>query len=221
MNVKICHISDTHTLPFKIEPADILVHSGDALNSGKFKDLVTFRLQLEEIKEHFKHIVYVPGNHDWELQYKPKESEEFLQSTVPNLVVLHEKSIELMGLKFYGTAYQPFFCNWAFNVQYPKDLKEIYERIPDDTQVLVTHCPPYGILDHVINRWNPNGEHVGSKELADELPRLKALKLHMFGHIHYSSGMKLIDGVEYSNGAICDEAYLAVNKPNVIELEIK
>ena len=87
-----------------------------------------------------------------------------------------------------------------------------YANIPDDVEVLITHCPPKGILDKLRTK------ELGSPELAYQYPRLTKLKAHLWGHIHYSYGLLNKDGVYYSNAAICNEAYEAVNKENVIEL---
>jgi len=212
MSIKICHISDTHLRDFNPESADILCHSGDALNYGNFEELTKFRKQLADIHKNYTYIVYVPGNHDRWLESSMDYSVDFLREEVPNIHVLHNSSIELNGLKFYGTADNPVFCNWAFN-KYPEELMQSYANIPDDVEVLITHCPPKGILDSVY------GKSVGSPELAYQYPRLKNLKAHLWGHIHYSYGKEMINGIQYSNAAICNESYLAVNEANIIEVE--
>lgn len=217
MSIKICHISDTHLRDFNPEPADILVHSGDALNSGSKTDLIEFRQQLVRIKDNYSDIVFVAGNHDWEFQHRPEESKAFLKELIPNIHVLQNESIELFGLKFYCSSDQPIFYDWAFNKS-SHELLHSYSNIPEDIDVLVTHCPPKGTLDYVINKWNPKGQNVGSQELAIHIPRLKQLKAHLYGHIHYGYGMKEQNGVVYSNASICDEQYRAVNKGNIIEL---
>lgn len=215
--VKLVHISDTHLRDLNVEDGDILIHSGDALNAGSFEELIKFKEQLMAIKDKYKHIIFVPGNHDFIFEDSFFTACVFLQQDIDNLIILNNTSVEIEGIKFYGTPDQPFFYDWAFN-KLPDELKKSYANIPEDTQVLITHCPPKGILDYVCNQFNPNGSNVGSMELLQELPRLKQLKMHMFGHIHYSYGVKLLDGVQYSNGAICDERYVAVNRANIIEL---
>lgn len=210
--VKIVHLSDTHLRPFNPEPGDILVHSGDALNYGNLEELTKFRSQLEAVHKNYKHILFIAGNHDRIFEEAPSLAEEFLLEKIPNLHILNNKSIELEGLKFYGESSQPFFCNWAFNVEDTHKLYDIYAQIPDDVNVLITHCPPKGILDSVY------GESVGSIELKAHLPRLKQLKAHLWGHIHYSYGLEQVNGIYYSNAAACNEEYIAVNKENVIEL---
>lgn len=212
----ICHISDTHLRPFpELPEADILIHSGDALNGGSISELDKFRKQIEAIQSKYKHILFTPGNHDRIFEQNYKVAEEFLYETIPNILILHNQEWKHPALpyKFYGTADQPEFCNWAFNKD-PEELINSYSKIPDDTDILITHCPPHGTLDYTMR-----GEHVGSKELQFELLRLKNLKLHMFGHIHYSYGQIQLNGVKYSNGAICGENYQPINEPRILELD--
>lgn len=211
--LKLVHVSDTHLKPFNPEPGDILIHSGDALNYGDLNELYKFSNQLSAVAPAYKHVILVAGNHDRIFEEAPELAIELLKETIPNLHVLHNQSIELEGLKFYGTSDNPFFCNWAFN-KYPEELMQSYANIPDDVHVLITHNPPKGILDKLYEK------SLGSPELTHQLPRLTKLKAHLWGHIHYSYGQVTIDGVQYSNAAICDESYTAVNKANIIELDI-
>jgi Icc-related predicted phosphoesterase len=94
-------------------------------------------------------------------------------------------------------------------------LAERWALIPQDTQILVTHGPPYGILDEV-----PRGEKVGCQDLLDKVVELgqKQLKLHVFGHIHYSYGSYYMGAVQYVNAAVCNESYRPVNPPIVVEI---
>jgi Icc-related predicted phosphoesterase len=212
--LKLVHISDTHLREFNIEPGDILVHSGDALNYGDMQDLIQFRIQLEKIEENYNLIIFVPGNHDRIFENNFDLAVNFLKETIPNIEVLHNRALEYKGLKFYGTADQPKFCDWAFNKS-SKDLDISYAKIPDDVEVLITHCPAKGIRDMVY------GKSVGSFELATCLPNLKKLQAHLFGHIHYSAGLDKVNDIWYSNGSMVDERYVLVNKENIIELEVK
>lgn len=216
--ISIVHISDTHLKPFpELEKADILIHSGDALNYGNLEELIKFRDQLKAISQNYSHVIFVPGNHDRIFEEDFHLAEGLLKETVSNLTILHNSSVQILGFNFYGTADQPEFCNWAFN----KDRHELiqsYSNIPENTNILITHCPAYGMLDIICNAKPPQGIHVGSNELQYKLQELKNLKLHCFGHIHFSSGLSNINDIYYSNGAICDEQYIPTNKGNLIEL---
>lgn len=214
MPLTICHISDTHLQALPVEPADILVHSGDFLNYGAMEELVQFRNQLEKVKDKFDKIILVAGNHDEIFETNPHTSKSFLLETIPNLVYLHHETYEYKGYKIFGTPWQPFFNNWSFNVKDNLELYEKYLQIPEDTQILITHCPAEGILDRTHDM-----KKVGSKALKLALLQLKELKAHMFGHIHYSYGVDYISDVQYSNGAICGEDYKPTNKPRIITLD--
>lgn len=210
----IHHISDTHLQEFETISSDILIHSGDCLNSGSFDELIKFRTQLEKVKDKHELIILCPGNHDWAFEPKTfNQARDFLQETIPNLKVEYHGGFKYKEYNFFCSSWQPFFCNWNFNVKDNLDLLELYEQIPKDVDILITHCPAKGILDYV-----PRGGNVGSKALQRVLPELKQLKAHFYGHIHYSAGLQSINGIYYSNGAICNENYKAVNKGNIIEL---
>jgi len=96
---------------------------------------------------------------------------------------LENSGVEIDGVKFWGSPWQPEFFNWAFNLPRGRRLAEIWALIPDDTEVLITHTPPYGILDRV-----DSGEHVGCEDLRRALQRVKP-KVHVFGHIHEDRGV--------------------------------
>jgi Icc-related predicted phosphoesterase len=99
------------------------------------------------------------------------------------------------------------------------ELREKWRMIPADTEVLITHCPPHGILDEVTHKnWT---EHTGCEELrrrVEETARLGSLKLHVFGHIHCGYGTHEEFGVKFVNASNCDEAYEPSQPPMVVEL---
>jgi Icc-related predicted phosphoesterase len=78
----------------------------------------------------------------------------------------------------------------SFHLHKTDDFKAIYGRVPRDTEILLTHTPPYGVLD--ITR---RGDHAGCKTLSATLGELKQCKLHVFGHIHEAHG-----GLIHSDG---------------------
>ena len=91
--------------------------------------------------------------------------------------------------------------------------EQLYTAIPEDTDVLVTHTPPYGILDR-------DGSILyGSRVLLERVRTIRP-RLHLFGHIHKSQGITS-DGVTvFSNAAIMDEGYDHLNAPNVLSLTL-
>ena len=142
------------------------------------------------------------------------------------VIYLKNTSFDYNGVKFYGTPYQPYFCGWAFNVPDSNKLTDIYNMIPEDTDVFLTHCPPYGILDqsHRPNCYNPTGEeHLGSMELKELLAEKslynKQPRVVAFGHIHGDGGKKMqIGNTLYINASLCDENYEPTN--NIVSIDL-
>lgn len=105
----------------------------------------------------------------------PKQS----QSLIPkSIIYLEESSVTISGIKIYGTPITPCFFNWAFN-RYPgHDIELHAQKIPNDTDILITHGPPYGILDV-----NAKGEHCRCPSLSSRIQEVKPKQL-ICGHIH-------------------------------------
>lgn len=231
--MKITFISDTHTYMYDehykeliLPEGDILCFSGDIMSSGyKEGELIHFLKWLS--KQPFKYKIFIAGNHDRFLEDKRLIAEEIISRYQDyGVVYLNNSSFEYEGIKFYGTPHQPYFCGWAFNVPDFEKLVNIYRMIPDDTDVLLTHCPPYGILDqsHQSNYSNPTGEnHLGSLELkevlAEKYHRDGQPRVHAFGHIHGDGGKQMQgENTLYINAALCDEKYDPVNDIITIDL---
>ncbi|MCG2781459.1 MAG: hypothetical protein L6264_10980 [Weeksellaceae bacterium] len=87
----------------------------------------------------------------------------------------------------------------------------MWNKIPDDIDILVTHSPPYGILDEV----DP-GVHVGCEELLEKVNLIQP-KYHLYGHIHENYGIKHTEVTTFINGSLLDEHYKMKNQPVVFE----
>lgn len=192
---------------------DVLIHAGDFCNEGKLPEVKSFAAWLK--KQPYRRKIVVAGNHDWPL-YREKEraeAESLLEDA--GAIYLRDSATMICGNVVYGSPWQPEFCNWAFNLPRGHQLREKWKLIYDNTDVLVTHGPPYKVLDFV-----PRGEFVGDSDLLARLGQISP-KLHVFGHIHYSRGEHHMAGTHFVNAAICNEAYAPVHKPIVVELEEK
>lgn len=210
--MKIVCISDTHCQLEAVDlpEGDLLIHSGDATYRGTVKEIVDFNASLGKIKHKYKHgIIFCPGNHDWLYETNSTLAKEL----TTNATVLINESITVDGFKIYGSPFTPFFHAWAFNLYRGKDLAGNWSKVPDDTNILVTHGPAYGILDAL-----EDGGNVGCQDLSDRIRSLSQLKLHISGHIHFSHSSIIKDGVVYVNASICDERYNPTNKSIVIDL---
>lgn len=210
MGPKIVFISDTHTLhgSVTVPDGDVLVCCGDFMSTGQRpQEAVSFALWLDALPHEFK--IVIAGNHDIMFEKAPDLARKTLGGSC---IYLRDSGVEVMGVKFYGSPWQPEFCNWAFNLPRGEPLKRKWDLIPNDTDVLITHGPPKGILDGAI--YNP--ERLGCKDLMDAVERVKP-RVHAFGHIHYSYGWKVIGETTFINAAICGEDYRPTNKPIVYD----
>ncbi len=215
MPLKIVCIGDTHCQLDKviIPDGDILVHSGDLTYRGTIEEISKELFELSKHRARFKSIVFVAGNHDWLFERNPKMAEQMCKDN--GITLLQDSSIIIEGVRFYGSPYQPEFCNWAFNLPRGKALKNKWDLIPEDTQVLVSHGPPKGILD-VVPR--PKGFHAGCDDLYNRVLELKELKAHIFGHLHMNHGKIKIGNTEFVNAATCTEEYNPTYEPITIEI---
>lgn len=209
--MRIVAISDTHEKHGKITlpEGDVLVHSGDITGSGSAVALSRFAEWLKI--QPFKHKIIVAGNHDFCFERDRFLSEEIINSA--GGTYLCNSGIDIDGYYFYGSPYQPWFYDWAFNLPRGEALRKIWAIIPDKTSVLITHSPPYGILDLTMDN-----EPVGCNELTKKIRELKHLKAHVFGHIHPSYGQLDLNGVKFVNASICNEEYKPVNAPIVFDI---
>jgi len=208
--MKLVIISDTHGMHRdmgKIPDGDVLIHAGDMTNVGELQQVDDFNSWLWTLPH--KNKIVIAGNHDWCFERDRARAEKMLT----NCTYLQDDYTVIDGVKFWGGPWQPEFCNWAFNAKRRK-LREQWDLIPDDTDVLITHGPPFGVLDKTLI----GSANVGCEELEFALRRVKP-KVHIFGHIHEDFGMVERKGITYVNGSTCDFRYRPINEPIVVEVE--
>jgi Icc-related predicted phosphoesterase len=209
LRLRLVCLSDTHFPPSatQVPEGDVLIVAGDICGYGTLDELKAFDDFLSSLPH--PHKLLIAGNHDWPFaRFGPEKA----GTLIKNAVYLEDSGIEIDGIKFWGSPWQPFFCNWAFNLPRGAPLAQVWAKIPEDSDVLITHGPPYGILDQV-----PSGEHVGCEELLKALQRIRP-KVHVFGHIHESYGMLKQDGTVFINASICDGRYRPINAPIVLDI---
>lgn len=215
--MKICIISDTHTkhklIGLKKYEADVLIHCGDITGNGGIAAITDFLSWFNEV-EGFRYKIFIAGNHDWLFQRNNSLARQVVEDVGKgDIIYLENEEKVIENIKFYGTPVQPPFCNWAFNVFEPK-LTEYWKIIPDDTDVLITHSPPYMIGDYVPHSM----QHEGSPSLYKEVTDRIKPKVHCFGHIHEGYGIKELYGINFINASCLDGDYMAVNDPVIIEI---
>ena len=136
-----------------------------------------------------------------------------IKTYYPSIIYLEDDFTIIEGLKIYGTPHSKMFFNWAFN-RTEVELIELFEKIPDDVDILLSHAPPYTILDKLAD-----GQCVGENTLRNRLYKLINLKLHVFGHIHNCFGMIKPHGKHISvNASQVDENYELNNFPLIINI---
>lgn len=218
--MKIIAISDTHCKwnKLQIPECDILISAGDYSFRGEKHVVKDFHKWLS--KQKAKHIISVQGNHELWVEENFLEAKQVAEEACPGVHFIDEGLVEIEGIKIWGSAITPFFCDWAWN-RHPGEITKHWNRIPNDTNILITHGPPYDILDKTIYaNGDPRPEPLGCYQLMERIKQLKDLDLHFFGHIHHPGGGQVHkDGVSFYNSAICDEAYCPTNPLTVVEYE--
>ena len=219
--MRIVCISDTHgrhknlkkMLRGKMPEGDVIVCAGDITPAGELPHMLSFANWLSRLPYKFK--IVVAGNHDWCFANGDVclVKDELLKK---GIIYLEDSSVTIGGIKFYGSPWQPEFCNWAFNLPRGEDLLEKWRYIPSDTDVLITHGPPHGVFD--VSCYEPNN-HYGCEDLRDEIFNRIKPKLHVFGHFHLESGLKEYDGIKFVNATTVNESYIVKNPPIVVEVE--
>lgn len=164
-DISIFAFSDTHGHHQALqvpEDADIIICAGDAveddLRGGEYDDFIAWFSSLPA-----KWKIFVPGNH--ELSFDLGQADDIV------------KQFEAAGITVLQDAVED--CDGVIIGSISGNSLIADEDIPKDLDILVTHCPPYGILD----------EDMGSLEILNFV--LKAApKWHLFGHIHETEGQQ-------------------------------
>lgn len=200
--MRIVHISDTHNLHRKIKDlpfGDLIIHSGDVTMAGTDDELMNFINWFKQLD--YKYKIFIGGNHDYCLE---EENRETIQSLLPkNVFYLDKSEIRIENINIFGL---PFFVSDAMSGDYEESIK----LIPKDTSILITHRPPYGILDKsgIIN--------YGCPDLLKAISEIKP-RYNLFGHIHDAYGIKETSHTTFANTALVDEHYNLLNNPFVFD----
>lgn len=212
--MKLVCISDTHgdhdgiVLP----EGDVLIHAGDLSAHGQLAETHAFMKWLGS--QAFEHILCIAGNHDVFMEQQPLMALQFAQDHGVRL--LNDSGCTIDGVNFWGSPITPRYMDWAFMRDPGKPIEYHWNLISMDTDVLITHGPPYGIMDQVRR---PDGSlvHTGCPSL---LTRVRDVSpaVHLFGHIHEGHGRTDRDGVAYFNVCTMNEHYRRAYSPVVIDV---
>lgn len=210
--MKIWHISDTHTFHgFLKEPEgiDMVIHSGDVaipsspyLNEPEVLNFIEWFSSLD-----IKYKVFVAGNHDTSIE---KRLVTPGQIQAKGIIYLENASTQIEGVNIFGTPCTPEFgIGWAWNRKREKMFK-VWDSVPEDTDIIVSHGPPKGILDLTIDR-NNNYDLCGCSNMKKKMLELQP-RLCLFGHIHNcgvvtNAGIMQVYGCRtiFSNGTCVED----------------
>lgn len=209
--MKIIALSDTHNQHHtlgSLPHGDVLVHCGDFTNTGTPKEIESFMDWFYQQPHRHKLVVW--GNHEipYFMYHKPKK--------YPN--ILCNTSITIDNIKFWGHPalppdynYQDTGVPWVFDSF--QDSNDVMSSIPSDTDVVLTHSPPYGILDRTRT-----GFMIGNEELMVHISDRVRPKICIFGHVH-NPGFHINEyGTYFYNTAMCDDGPYLVYPPTVIHI---
>lgn len=215
---RLVAIADTHGSHYQmrhpIPECDILIHAGDITSDGSMEALADSIEWLDNQPAKYK--VLIAGNHDWAFEKFPLIARKLVREK-SDIIYLQEESEIIMGLKVFGSPWSPFFLNWAFNAYRGEDIRKHWEKIPKNTDILITHCPSFGWQDELMF------QHLGCKDLFDKILEIQPT-LHIHGHIHAGYGQSKINHADFGNSttvvnaSVCTEGYIPFNKPIEINL---
>jgi predicted phosphodiesterase len=202
--MKIAALSDLHGfLPENMPPCDLLLLAGDlcpVINHGLDFQAgwldTNFRCWLKSLPA--RQIIGIAGNHDLIFEQRP----EMIPKNLP-WIYLQDSGASWEGLKIWGTPWQPWFFDWAFNGR-PEQLQEIWAKIPADTDILVVHGPPHGYGDGVPTRRGVR--HTGCPHLLERIQDIQP-RVVVFGHIHEGRGEWTLGKTMLANVTLVNEAY--------------
>ncbi|CAD7003360.1 UPF0046 protein T07D4.2 [Ceratitis capitata] len=136
-----------------------------------------------------------------------------IRDILHNCTYVEDQLINVMGIRIYGTPWQPEFCKWAFNLPRGEACLNVWNRIPTAVDILVTHTPPVGHGDLCCS-----GVRAGCVELLSTVQKRVKPKYHVFGHIHEGYGITSDGNIIYINASTCDINYIPNNPPIVFDV---
>jgi len=197
----ILHLSDTHNkhhLLRDLPTADIIIHSGDVSFSGSEEEVMDFIEWFGSLP--YKYKIFIAGNHDHCLFGAN------INGLPDSCFYLCNSGITIEGMKFYGV---PLFMEDIIAGDYDKNI----QNIPIDIDILITHQPPYCILDSSVNT------NYGDRGLLQMILKTQP-RYHLFGHVHDAYGFEKSNKTSFINAAILNEYYEISNKPVLLEMQV-
>jgi Icc-related predicted phosphoesterase len=210
------------------ENIDMVIFSGDCSNP---RDPYNNEVEVRGFIDWYRSLkipvkIFVAGNHDTSIEKRLVTKKDFEWH---NIIYLENESVTIEGLKIFGSPYTPSFgYGWSFNKERHK-LDRMWDKIIDiDTDIIINHGPPKGVLDISFDR-NGNMERCGDKSLMNRVIQVRP-KLVLFGHIHncediINQGILQLSTLptKFSNGSVVKDGRFGVlsSNGNVFEIETK
>ena len=218
--MKFIFFADTHRCEKEIvlPEGDVLVFAGDMCykDPGPLVDVTEFLSFYCNLDYQYK--IMIAGNHDWPFDNECRQQVfEIISKT--DIIYLEDSACEIDGITIWGSPVQPTTRGWPFYKDDGVSLLESWSRIPDNTDVVVTHIPPFGILDknakgeHYTHKGEPNSSKTLLRRVLEVKPRL-----HVFGHCHLHYGEVRRNGVRFLNVCSMSANRKPENPPIVVEL---
>ncbi|KAL7014851.1 hypothetical protein ACKWTF_016154 [Chironomus riparius] len=235
-----------HYFKFPIPNGDIFIHAGDFTACGKLDEVISFNNWLENLPHKHKLVIagnhelsFDPAfndpltaekgvsrsnglldeiptlGHSREV-LKKAATTEHVRKYLTNCTYLEDCGVELYGIKFWGTPWQPEFCRWAFNLPRGQEILDKWKLIPSDTDILITHTPPVGYGDMTASKIR-----AGCVELLSTIQKRVKPKYVIYGHIHEAYGVRSDGRSVFINASTCDINYKPDNLPIVFDITIK
>jgi predicted phosphodiesterase len=223
--MRITLLSDSHNkhhaITNDLPGGDLLIHAGDFMNSGYSQyEAEDFFMWFDKINNYDTKVL-IAGNHDRLMQDRSDDVKGILTG-YKTIEYLQDEDLVLYydghngdrpedNIRIYGSPWQPYFHNWAFNL--PRNgeaLKAKWEAIPSNTDILVTHGPAQTYLDTAGAPYNT--PLLGCELLKERIELIKP-KIHVCGHIHGGRGYHFNGHTHFFNASMLNEQYNYVNKP--------
>ena len=187
--MRIIALSDTHGNQPEVPDGDILIHAGDACNFGTDDEIRAALMWISSLPH--KHKIFVPGNHDRELETRLSVWKAITEDW--GITLLVDESVTIQGASFYGCPWTPQFMDWSF-MRTDKQREQYWHYCDAEPDILITHGPPLGILDA------SGRENIGCEYLRKYVQK-SAPHHHIFGHIHEGKGWMKGYDTEFHNVA--------------------
>lgn len=227
--MRICAISDLHGDLIEIEPCDLVLICGDSvplnIQSSSKRTLKWYSTKFKSWAESLpcEKVLFIAGNHElgfrghqiiYEKLFNPENKITYLCNT--KYTYKHKDK----EYRIFGTPYCQKFGDWAFMYS-SSVLWDLYDKIPENLDILVTHDAPYEYGDILLQEDCPwaDGTHIGNKVLLGAIQRKQPV-LQFNGHLHSCSKDPIkIGNTTHYNVSVKDEKYQLVYNPLYIDYD--